>query len=233
MGIVYNTNIVREGLVLHLDAANVKSYPGSGTTWSDLSGNGNDGTLVNGAVFNGDNKGAMVFDGVNDHISFNNEPDLNGVSFSVGCFFKTNDSSMRLIQNANTGSLTGKNGFQISVTSGTFGNTAFCSDIGHAITFSDVSSTPYIDGNWHNIYIVFDTLTGNGKLFLDGELQSSQTNSNLIGRNMNGEGLTIGIANDGTQQFLGSISNAQIYNRALTAAEVNQNYNALRGRFGI
>jgi len=65
-------NIVTDGLVLHLDAANAKSYPGTGTTWSDLSGNGNGGTLINGPTFDSGNNGSIVFDGVNDYASSNN-----------------------------------------------------------------------------------------------------------------------------------------------------------------
>ena len=63
-------NIITDGLVLALDAANSRSYPGTGTTWSDLSGNGNSGTLTNGPTFNSGNGGSIVFDGVDDNISF-------------------------------------------------------------------------------------------------------------------------------------------------------------------
>jgi len=63
MGIAYNTNIVRDGLLLHLDAANVKSYLGSRTTWNDLSDKGNNGTLVNGPVYSSNGKGSITFDG--------------------------------------------------------------------------------------------------------------------------------------------------------------------------
>lgn len=59
-------NIIQNGLVFALDAANKKSYPGSGTTWKDLSGNGNDGTLTNGPTFDSGNGGSIVLDGTND-----------------------------------------------------------------------------------------------------------------------------------------------------------------------
>ena len=67
--ITYNTSVVRDGLIMHLDAANKKSYPGSGTIWKDLSGQGNNGTLINGVGYSTDNKGAMVFDGTDDYVS--------------------------------------------------------------------------------------------------------------------------------------------------------------------
>jgi hypothetical protein len=67
MALSHSPSIVTDGLVLCLDAGNPKSYPGSGTTWTDLSGNGNNGTLVNGVGYSGDNLGSLSFDGVNDY----------------------------------------------------------------------------------------------------------------------------------------------------------------------
>jgi len=69
MGITYNTSIVRNGLVLHLDAANRKSYPGTGTTWTDLSGLNNNGTLTNGVSYQSVNQGAFNFDGIDDFVT--------------------------------------------------------------------------------------------------------------------------------------------------------------------
>ena len=65
-------NIVEDGLVLALDAGNTKSYPGSGTTWTDLSGKGNNGTLTNGPTFDSGNGGAIFFDGGNDYVTTGN-----------------------------------------------------------------------------------------------------------------------------------------------------------------
>ena len=64
----YSPSIVTDGLVLCLDAANTKSYPGSGTTWTDISGRGNNGTLTNGPTFSSDDGGSIVVDGSNDFI---------------------------------------------------------------------------------------------------------------------------------------------------------------------
>jgi len=78
-------NISTSGLVLALDAANTKSYPGSGTTWTDMSGNNNNGTLTNGPTFNSANGGSIVFDGSNDFVTLGNQSVLgftNGI-FSV------------------------------------------------------------------------------------------------------------------------------------------------------
>ena len=69
MGVAYNPNIVTDGLVLCLDAANKRSYPGTGTTWTDRSANGNNGTLTNGPTFDSANGGSIVFDGTNDYVT--------------------------------------------------------------------------------------------------------------------------------------------------------------------
>ena len=67
MGLSHSPSLVMNGLVLCLDAGNSKSYPGTGTTWTDLSGNGNNGTLTNGPTYSSANGGSLVFDGTNDY----------------------------------------------------------------------------------------------------------------------------------------------------------------------
>ena len=89
MAINVRPSIVTSGLVLNLDAANMKSYPRSGTTWRDLSGLGNNGTLTNGPTFNSQNGGSIVFDGVDDYASINNTIGNFGTSdFTINFFFK-------------------------------------------------------------------------------------------------------------------------------------------------
>ena len=72
MAFNYSPNIITDGLVLYLDAANTKSYPGSGTTWRDLSKSQLNGTLTNGPTFNSSNGGSIVFDGVDDYVNLGN-----------------------------------------------------------------------------------------------------------------------------------------------------------------
>jgi len=83
--------IVTDGLVFAVDAANYESYPGSGTTWSDLSGNGNDGTLINGPTFDSENAGGLTFDMTNDYITCNNSNSLTitGSAITFEAIFKT------------------------------------------------------------------------------------------------------------------------------------------------
>jgi hypothetical protein len=66
MSLGHGASVVRDGLVLHLDAANIKSYPGTGTTWYDLSGNGNNAALLNGVIYSASFNGNMVYDNIDD-----------------------------------------------------------------------------------------------------------------------------------------------------------------------
>jgi hypothetical protein len=90
MGTQGGPGIVTDGLVLSLDAANKKSYPGSGTAWTDLSGAGKSGTLTNGPVFSSDNVGIIDFDGSNDYIQLQSDGTgtFNNQIFSLGMWFK-------------------------------------------------------------------------------------------------------------------------------------------------
>jgi hypothetical protein len=89
MALAHSPKIVTDGLVLCLDAGNPKSYPGSGTTWTDLSGNGNNGTLVNGVGYNSGNGGSLVFDGVNDRVTINasSHTNLSSGNFTISSWF--------------------------------------------------------------------------------------------------------------------------------------------------
>ena len=90
MAFFRGANVVTDGLVLALDAANTKSYPGSGTTWRDMSGNNITGSLTNGPTFNSANGGSIVFDGTNDSVIMADNSALNTQTPSVEVWIKTN-----------------------------------------------------------------------------------------------------------------------------------------------
>ena len=97
MGIAYNTSMVRDGLVGHYDAANVKSYPGTGTVWSDISGHSNTVNLINGVGYSDSNRGVLTFDGVNSYceILSNADNTLGTDDFTIDiCFFITDRSGL-------------------------------------------------------------------------------------------------------------------------------------------
>lgn len=222
-GIRYSPSIVTNGLVLHLDAASPKSYLSGNTTWNDLSRNGNNGTLTNGPTFSAANGGSIVFDGANDYIDCSNQTSIQITQGTIMTWIKTSNAgnSYRgiVVKQWNYGLFTKEN-FLITYDWGTFSDRSTGINIANgvwkhiAMTFTDNTGTPL---NNANIYV-------NGLNVLTTTIKYSNNNINLQ------------IANGGTsevQYFNGNISHVSIYNRALTAAEISQNFNATKKRFNL
>jgi len=231
MAVYAGPEIVTNGLVLALDAGNTQSYPGSGTAWTDLSGNGNNGTLTNGPTFSSNNKGIITFDGANDYVILTRPPELvNGGSITVALWARwtttgTTVSTIQvLLDNNHSGSP--NQGFVLQDRP----------DLSKTLTFSvnagvsGAQSTFQVgDGTWRHIVGTNDQSTT--RLYIDGVLnaQASQAGLNVVQPN-----LSIGYWQFTPGRYLnGSIPQVLIYNRALSATEVAQNFYALRGRFGI
>ena len=135
---------ITNGLVLYLDAANKKSYPGSGATWTDLSGNSNTGTLTNGPTFSAANMGSILFDGTNDYVDCGNNSSLQITQGTISAWVKstTNDSTFRgIIVKATNYGLFIKNGYLVTY------------DWGNVV--ERASTTSIIDGNWKNVAMTF------------------------------------------------------------------------------
>ncbi len=230
----YNPRTVTNGLVLALDAANPKSYPGSGTTWTDLSGNGNNGTLVNGVGYNSGNLGSLVFDGVNDRVDISPN-NFNLSQFSVNMWFKTNNITtdyLRLIHKADTTSST--KGFVIA-SSQTDGKLVFVYQPNYTTGEVLKRSTNLITtSTWYNITMTYNSTSGI-KIYFNGAEDAGETSTPPdVGWTSNtGNLFSVGSRAGGTQQYNGNIAQASIYNRALTAQEIQQNFNATRSRFSI
>ena len=112
MSVIGGPDIITDGLVLYLDAANTKSYIGSGTTWKDLSGNSNDGTLTNGPTFDSGNSGSIVFDGVDDFVTTGQQldPIAFGLFADSTSFWTVSSWFLPDITNSSAGAITGKGG---------------------------------------------------------------------------------------------------------------------------
>jgi len=225
----YTGGLITEGLVLNLDAAKRDSYPGSGTLWKDLSGNGNNGTLTNGPTYTGVSKdSSIVFDGVDDFVSVESSP-LN---------FFSNLSSYSI-------------SFWVKITSyGGNGSVLLSSPGINNLFFQVQSGTVYIGiigttNNFLAMSIPMSSLTLNiisnmvwvkdstaAYFYLNSTKFTFPGTANF---NFVGSGNTINIGKYTTPNFNlpGSIYNTQIYNRALTQPEITQNFNALRGRYLI
>jgi hypothetical protein len=223
-------NVVRNGLVLDLDAANQKSYPGTGTGWSDLTGNANNGTLTNGPTFSSGNGGSIVFDGVDDYVinsSTSNIPTGNS-SRTIQFWVYPKSDTNNFIQLG-----TGGGGNQVYIIeflniSGT--RNLFTDGINGAnnVTISG-AQLPTLN-TWNNI--TFGNSGQNWFYYLNSVLTLSGTWSVTL--NTVGQKYVIGKRDDVVQATTnGNIANVQVYNRALSAQEVLQNYNAQKSRFGL
>jgi hypothetical protein len=218
--------IVSNGLVLHLDAGNASSYPGTGTTWFDLSGNNNNGTLVNGVRFDNGNGGSLSFDGVDDYVSFAYNPSLTTqVTVEIWMILRStspNGTAWIAGRELSYRILYSSNGFVwVCATQNNPWYTA-----GTAISAGSIN--PYTQ-----IYQVVGTYNGaNNGLYVNGALKTT-------GTTISGDILTAGnydLIRSGAGNVAygkGDIYLHRIYNRALTPQEIQQNFNATRGRFGL
>jgi hypothetical protein len=232
---IANANsIVTSGLLLNLDAGNTASYPGTGTTWTDLSGNGYSGTLTNGPTYSSSNGGTIVFDGTNDVASFGNILNIGLSSWTMSCWVKFNYVS-------GIAGIMGKTSYRAYV-----GRYSFNLEGGNLLAFFQPDNNyiittpvaPYLDNKFHNLVMTINR-TSMAYFYVDGisvgtPLNVSSTSN--INLNTSTDNFYIGSYGNVNGQsplyFLnGNVSQASIYNRALTAAEVLQNYNTLRPRF--
>lgn len=232
MSLGHGAKIVRSGLVLHLDAANRKSYAGTGTSWKDLSGNSNDGTLVNGVGYSSDNNGAMVFDTTNDYITVPNTSSINQVNtVTLEAYVKYTLGTNRVLIEKSSNNTH----YQFQIFSSSQGTAGIAGEIVFMLqpnasnwVVTGVSSN---DNNWHHVVGTYDRNTTTAKIYLDGVLKN--TNSSItFGPTSNIQPLMIG-SRSGASGFGGNISNIKIYNRAISAAEIRQNFEATRSRYGI
>ena len=211
-------NSIVLGLVMHLDAGNATSYPGTGTTWTDISGNGNHGTLINNPTYNTSNDGNLVFNGGNMYV---NAPLTKSASCSFSVWAKsTNANSNNMLFNAgNDGS-----GPDLFFSSGKISWNIWDSSNN---PFGNIPATAS-DGNWHNYVVVNDAVSNTTKLYYDGILYGT---ANYRNASMNTT-LYIG-GNNNTYMWNGSIGNFQVHNRVLSTVEVVQNFNHLKLRYGL
>lgn len=216
--------IVSDRLVLCLDAGNRKSYPSSGTSWSDLSGNGNNGTLTNGPTFTGSFGGNIIFDGANDTADISTI-DLR-TSFTYECW--VNMSVLNGFSFLGQGSTSANNGLHIWNTSDTslrFG--MYAND-------TDVNSLTSSTNTWYHYVFTYNhsspytkNIYRNGVKQITTEIQGQ---SQYTGTGTLRIGATFG---SGGSYANGRFAMARIYNRILADTEILQNYNSNKSRFGL
>ncbi|MFZ2958395.1 MAG: LamG-like jellyroll fold domain-containing protein [Candidatus Ozemobacteraceae bacterium] len=221
--IVTVDNILRDGLVLHLDAAQSTSYPGSGNTWTDISGNNNNGTLTNGPTYSSANGGSIVFDGIDDHTSIRTSSSLNPSyrSLTVSMWFKMNS-----VGTLSASILCNKENLYETSAGGGYFTYAWQP---HWAWDGD-TSFPVNVGIWYNATVVYDKVKQ--YVYKNGILVYSRVQAGDVGESTSDLGIGArGLPGAGYSFLPGNVSNTMIYNRALPASEVLLNYNALKSRY--
>lgn len=224
MGIAYNSSFVNSSLVLCLDAANKKSYPGTGNTWSDLSGNGNTGTVVNSVGYTSTNSGSMVFDGTDKYINGILTSLPTGSLQSLECVIRLNDvSGTKAIFSHGQSGITFSSGIVIVGNNLRFRN----STNDHALS----APTSLVINQWYHMVLVTTSSETTG--YCNGILQGT-TSQILTPNSVNNYHIGRRSNNSASEFMNGNIACVRVYqNKALSATEIQQNFNAFRGRYGL
>jgi Concanavalin A-like lectin/glucanases superfamily len=243
-GYIYNGQMIatetykaisQRGLKLNLDASSIDSYPGSGTTWYDLTPNGYTADLYTAPTYNSSNGGYFTFNGTNHSIRILNSSsqyNFGSSDCTYAFWFKTTTTSGNPFFLYNCCSLVG-----CSFNSSGYVNFSLRDDGCNAVTAT--TSIAYNDNVWH--YYVGQRVGTNVYVYIDGIQRASA--SGTLG-NINSSNGNILLANGASNAcpaqtpnseglWAGSIGTFHIYNRALDAVEILQNYNAQKSRFGL
>ena len=225
------TPIVTNGLVLNLDASRLSSYPNAGTTWTDISGNGNNGTMVNGPTFGTASGGQITFDGVNDYVELGTNTSLNLINISISVWVKPTTTTDYIPVIGRYHNTTTYNGWELYYFKST--NKFYFGGRESSSSYLQVmSNNTYSINNWYNITGV--KLGNVWSLYVNGVLDNSLTlGSGTIAFGTNSIQIGGLITSSASYYGKSDISQSIIYNRALSATEITQNFNATKSRFGL
>jgi hypothetical protein len=224
MGVFAGPEIVENGLVLALDAGNTKSYPGSGTTWTDLSGRGNNGTLTNGPTYSSSNGGSIVFNGTNYATAPSGSSFQFTGDFSIEeWIYPTTISGIHVIFDTRSGGAP-VTGIAIYVSSS--GNLILYNGTTAYITSSSTLSI----NNWYHCCI--SRIGSTTRMYIN---SNSVGSTNTLPTSLTDGNCIIAKTNEASSNyFIGRIPLVKVYkNRGLTASEIQQNYIATKGRYGL
>jgi len=227
MAFNYSPKVVTDGLVLYLDAGNNRSYASGSTSWLDLSRGLNNGTLTNGPTFSSANGGSIVFDGADDNINLGNPDSLN-ITGSI-----TLSSWIRLTNWNNYPGIITKGydvtgGYSIHIRNDYSIWFEILSSANVRQIYNPTSLTISLN-SWFNVVCTYNQTQM--QIYINGIAAGSGSSTSVL---MKITSSNVLIGNLPTYGFFnGNISNVQIYNKALSAQEVLQNYNALKGRFNL
>lgn len=235
--------LVTRGLILYLDAANNSSYSGSGTSWRDITGNGINGTLTGSPIYSSNNLGNFSFNGTNQYVDIGSNTQLqftNSQEFTISIWFNWSSSVSNSQRALFSYALSGGRGYYMLLDDTGAVNTngaLFDYFDGSAFRGVQTPNNTIAKNTWCNVVCTCDTSNSSGgmRIYMNGIATSTSTRQ-FVGTpsSINYSTLTAQVgARQGSATFGGSISQTSVYNRALTAAEVLQNFNATRGRFRV
>lgn len=231
MGLGHSPRIITNGLVGYWDAGNPKSYPGSGTIWNDLSGNGNDGTLTNGPTFN---SGSLVFDGTNDVATLPASHSFANATIGLWLYLDETINWATRFDILNSSILANTNGRFVFYSSNSTTLQVYHLFSGLVARTTNINNAnTSFTGKWKYVAITSQNVGSNitVSVYVDGILNSTYTVAGQA--TATDSSMYLMRSNDGVRPTKGKVSLFHIYNRALSATEISQNFNALRGRFGI
>jgi hypothetical protein len=217
MAFHYSPKIITDGLVLCLDAGNVKSYPLSGTAWSDISKQENNAILFNGPTYDSSNGGSILFDGTNDYCVAGTGLGITG-NLTLAAWVRPSSFT-------NQGNIVSKSsnpGYRMRFQSnGTFWM--------YSNTNTITSPSTYTINNWFYTVGVFSS--SGLRMYINGSLV--QSNGVAFSPSYGGFSFLVGGFSSTQELFQGRIANVGVYNRALNQTEITQNFNAQKTRFGL
>ena len=234
MSNIHSPNVVTNGIVACWDAGSRASYPGAGTTITDLAaveGGVSNGTLTDGPTFDSANLGSIDFDGTDDHIDVGNGAKLQITSvITLATWFRTDDDGNGTMVAKWSG---GERGYKMRINGGQT-QTLFSSDGStNTVTLTDPSTSN--DNVWHYAVATNDGSGGanTALLYVDGILVDSETGTATIHDSSVDVHIGDQDQDSNPTPYEGLIAHVAIYNVALSAEDVAQNYHALRKRFGV
>lgn len=237
MAFNYSPKIVTNGLVMYLDAANNRSFVNGSSVWNDLSRTGVIGALTNGPTYNSLNGGSIVFDGSDDFVSGISNVNLSN-NFTLQISIKPNtlaSGNFMLIGDYQC-SYTSNLGWYIGIDnrpSLSVGNTIFIS-IGNDSSFLYSAQNTLITNNINTYIVSFVCTNGLLSLYVNGIQTSGWAVNNTVRTiNYSGTNFFVGKRGDYSSNYKGSYYNYLLYNRALSATEILQNYNTLKSRYNL
>lgn len=219
----YGPKIVTDGLVMCLDAGNAKSYSGSGTTWTDISRNGRNGTLTNGPTFSAANGGSIVFDGADDFVQCTGSIVTSAATFLVWIYRNGNQGQWDGVLFSRGTNVTGLNIYTANQLGYTW------NDASNTYSWDSGLTVPNLE--WSLCAVSVSSTFATAYLCQRNGITSALRSVSHASTTL--DDIKIGQDDLGGRFFTGNIAVAQIYNRALSRDEIIQNYNATKGRFKL